>query len=405
LLFTSGQYIFMHTRGWRDSSDYYDDHQVTWKRGGPDFFQSVVDCIDSAEKTIHFQVYIIIPDSAGKPVFKALIRAAERGVKVYLVVDDFGSDKIEEEEEKLLVDAGIHFKRFEPLLASKRFYVGRRMHHKVLVIDQKKAMVCGLNIADRYRGNKKIPAWLDYGVFVEGPVCKLLDKACYNILERNFNPPRPKLRLRKSRVKTLDPSKVWVRMRKNDWLRNKREITTSYNKAARLATKSITIVGGYFLPGRKFRRILGEASKRKVDVKIILTKYSDVQIVKYAGEYLYGWMLRNNIRIFEYKKSMVHGKVAVVDDMWATVGSYNQNHLSAYLSIELNLDIVNSDFAKDLNAHLHQVIDQECTEITTNDYYKGASVFVKFRRWYSYQLVRFSLRMLFVMNRIFKVND
>jgi cardiolipin synthase len=115
--------------------------------------------------------------------------------------------------------------------------------------------------------------------------------------------------------------------------------------------------------------------------------------------------LRNNIRIYESNKSMVHGKVAIVDETWATVGSYNQNHLSAYLSIELNLDIVNGQFAKSFNDHLLKVIETECTEVTRESYYQNASFVSKLRRWISYQLVRLMLRILFVVNRIFVVND
>ena len=115
--------------------------------------------------------------------------------------------------------------------------------------------------------------------------------------------------------------------------------------------------------------------------------------------------MRNNIRIFESKHSMVHGKVAIVDEAWATVGSYNQNHLSAYLSIELNLDVVNKEFATGFNNHLLEIIDKECVEITNESYYTNSSWGAKLRRWVSYQLVRLSLRILFVVNRIFVVND
>lgn len=143
-----------------------------------------------------------------------------------------------------------------------------------------------------------------------------------------------------------------------------------------------------FYPGRKYRKILQNASNRGVEIKIIMTKFSDVPTVKYASDYLYGWLLRNKIKIFEYNNAMVHGKVAIVDETWSTIGSYNQNHLSAYLSIELNLDIVNTEFSKKFNNHLLEVIKNECTEVTTDSYYRDASVFAKLRRWISYQLVK-----------------
>ncbi|MBL0074071.1 MAG: hypothetical protein IPP34_20645 [Bacteroidetes bacterium] len=142
----------------------------------------------SAERTIHFQVYIIDPDDTGAPLLNALMEAAKKGVQVNLVVDDFGANLFTEEWEKKLEDAGVNFKKFETFISTGKFYVGRRMHHKVLVIDEKIAMVGGMNIADRYRGTKEVPAWLDYAVIVEGPICKNLALACTRILRNNLIP-------------------------------------------------------------------------------------------------------------------------------------------------------------------------------------------------------------------------
>lgn len=390
---------------WRDVFDYQKGHSATWMRSGPAFFNHINELINRAEKTVHFQIYLIEPDDTGHALMDALISAAYRGVEVNLVVDDFGADKFGDSETARLTAAGVNVKRFEPFITGKKFYVGRRMHHKIMVIDNKIAMVGGINIADRYTGSAYTPPWLDYGVFVTGPVCADLTRACVKILERQFIPAKPRWPKINTSGKTIDPDEVWIRIRKNDWLRNRWEITSSYNRAVRLSKKSITIVGGYFLPGRKFRRLLGNASKRGVEIKIIMTHFSDVPVVKYASDYLYGWLLRNKIRIFESKNSMVHGKVAIVDETWSTIGSYNQNQLSAYLSIELNLDIVNHEFSQTFQQHLNEVINTECVEMTSDLFYRNSSIYSKLRRWVSYQLVRLSLRMLFVVNRMFGIDD
>jgi len=374
-------------------------------RSGPAFFDRIIELINQAEKIIHFQIYLIEPDETGNALMDALARAAQRGVEVNLVVDDFGADKFGDSETLRLSEAGVSVKRFEPFITGKKIYVGRRMHHKIMVVDNKVAMVGGINIANRYRGISEIPPWLDYGVFITGPACADLTRACVKILERQFVPTKPRWPKINTTGKTIDPTEVWIRIRKNDWLRNRWEITSSYNRAVRLSKKSITTVGGYFLPGRKFRRLLGNASKRGVEIRIIMTHFSDVPVVKYASDYLYGWLLRNKIRIFESKTSMVHGKVAIVDEIWSTIGSYNQNHLSAYLSIELNLDIVNHEFSQTFQKHLLEVIDTECVEVTSDSFYRNSSPFSKLRRWVSYQLVRLSLRMLFVVNRMFGIDD
>ena len=130
-----------------------------------------------------------------------------------------------------------------------------------------------------------------------------------------------------------------------------------------------------------------------------------MQVAKYASDFLYDWLLRNKIHIFEYQKSMVHGKVAIVDDMWSTIGSYNQNHLSAYLSIELNLDIVSTPFATGFNEHLLKLMKDDCEEITNEKFIRKTTILIQFRRWLSYQLLRLSLRILLLINRIFYFND
>jgi cardiolipin synthase len=395
----------METLRWKDDLFYKEGHSVQWMRGGAPFFDHLATLIRNAEKSVHLQVYLIDSDLTGKKILHELIAAAGRGVEVHLVVDGFGAGALKEEDEQKLTVAGVNFKRFEPYIASGKYYVGRRMHHKIMVVDEKIAMVGGMNIADRYHGSPATPAWIDYAVLVEGPVCRDLTEVCRKIISRQFVAPTPKWPRIMAKSGTLDTESVWVRVRKNDWLRNKREITQSYNTAARLATKTITIVGGYFIPGRRYRRILAAASKRGVEIRIILTHKSDVPVVKYASDYLYGWMLKNRIRIFEASHAMVHGKVAIVDETWSTIGSYNQNHLSAYFSIELNLDIVNKEFSSGFHRHLLEVIDRECTEVTEETFLRNSSLWAKFRRWSAYQIVRLSLRMMFMVNRVFGVND
>jgi cardiolipin synthase A/B len=393
------------TQGWRDILFYTEGHKVSWIRGGKACFEEINALIRAALHSVHFQVYIIESDSTGKDLMNELMAAARRGVSVNVVVDDFGTDKIDESDQQAMLDAGVNFKRFEPFLSTDRFYVGRRLHHKVMVVDDRVAVVSGINIADRYRGTADQKPWIDYAVKVMGPVCLELTDICKVILERSFRPSPPRWPRIFSRKAYLDPQKVWVRVRRNDWLRNFREITSSYNNACRIANRSITIVGGYFLPGRKFLRILANASKRGVDIRIILTQYSDSKLVKLAGEYLYDKLFRSKIRIFEATTSMVHGKVAIVDETWATIGSYNQNHLSAYVSIELNLDIVNYEFASDLNRHLIEVMEKECVEITSDDFQAKSNIFARMIRWSAYLIVKIMLRVLLALNRVFGFDD
>lgn len=124
----------------------------------------------------------------------------------------------------------------------------------------------------------------------------------------------------------------------------------------------------YFLPGRLFRKRLSQAVKRGVKVKVILAGPSDVMMAKNAERYLYEWLLKNNIEIYEYQKTVLHAKVAEYDNLWSTIGSYNVNNISAYASLELNLEIRNNEFSKKVENELEQIIAGECKPITKENY-------------------------------------
>ena len=135
---------------------------------------------------------------------------------------------------------------------------------------------------------------------------------------------------------------VKVKVVQNNWYRNKIEILKSYRSALKHAQNRMTIFASYFLPGRNERRLLRNASRRGVDIKIVLSAESDAPVFKRATNFLYDFILRNNITIYEYLPSNLHAKVATVDGNWSTIGSYNMNHLSDYGSIEMNADILDN---------------------------------------------------------------
>jgi cardiolipin synthase len=110
------------------------------------------------------------------------------------------------------------------------------------------------------------------------------------------------------------------------------------------------------------------AVRRGVRIKLILAGISDVKVAKYAERYMYGWLFRNNIELYEYKPCVLHGKVAVYDRQWATIGSYNVNDISAYASIELNIDVNNAGFAAMLDDSLEKIIHKDCTLITKENF-------------------------------------
>ena len=183
-------------------------------------------------------------------------------------------------------------------------------------------------------------------------------------------------------------------MRRNDWVRRKNEISATYREMFRNARSHITIIRSYFLPGKIIRRLLSHAAKRGVKIKIIAAGPSDVMLAKHAERWMYDWLLRNKIELYEYQPAVLHAKVAVCDGEWLTIGSYNVNNISAYASIELNLDVRNSAFAIQLEKKLQTILQDECIQITMENHTRTKNIFKQFVRWFSYEFIRVSLYML-----------
>jgi cardiolipin synthase len=182
-----------------------------------------------------------------------------------------------------------------------------------------------------------------------------------------------------------------VRIRRNDWVNRKNEISATYREILKTAKSEVTILCSYFLPGKSMRRQIVRAVKRGVTVRVIAAGVSDVVVAKNAERWLYDWLLRNKIELYEYKKTVLHGKTATCDDQWMTIGSYNVNNLSSHASIELNLDIKNSSFTKKMNQKLQHIINHDCVRITEENAIKTRNPFRQLMRWCAYHLLRVAL--------------
>ncbi len=374
-----------------DPGTYSKYNKVQLIRGGKEYFDLLLQLISLAKDTIHLQVYIYDDDATGKKVAEALKVAVQRKVQVYLMADGYASQVMSQKFIDELRAAGIHFRFFEPIFRSKYFYFGRRLHHKVLVVDTRYALVGGLNISDRYNDMPGQPAWLDFALYAEGEIARQLCVLCWKTW-RGF-PKRMGItpcEEKELQFNFSDEEKSTVRMRRNDWVRRKNEISRTYIDMLKNAKSEVTILCSYFLPGRTISKYILQALERGVIIKVVLAGLSDVKLAKFAERYIYDWMLRHKIRIFEYQETVLHGKVAVCDHEWLTIGSYNVNNISAYASIELNLDVYDPLFAKKVNMILEQIIRENCIEITEEKLAKTTTLFKRLKRWSSYQVIKFA---------------
>lgn len=369
------------------SSAFTNHNKVRLVRGGRDYFNTLAELIRKATTSIHLQVYIFIADETGQVIAEELIEAAKRGVKVYVLADGYASKDLPKEFIQHLRSAGIRFRFFEPLLKSERFYLGRRLHHKVVVVDGYYGLVGGINISNNYNDLEDDPSWLDFALLVEGEAAHELQKVCIGLWLK------PTVRIKKKTflhdiAYDMPNEECLVRIRRNDWVKRKNQISRSYVEMLQSATSHVIIMSSYFMPGRIIRHNLSRASKRGIKISVVVTGESDIKLAKYAERYMYRWLLKRRIRIFEYNKSILHAKLATCDNKWSTIGSYNVNDISAYASVELNLDVRNEEFSESLQKLMEKIIARDCQEVTEESYITQYHFFKRFLQYCSYLVVR-----------------
>lgn len=349
---------------------------------GEDYFSRLETIIRNSQFEIHIQMYLFEADTTGRRIITALKEAAYRQVKIYILLDGLGSLTFPSETLDEMRQSGINIRFFAPLFSAYSFYLGRRLHRKLVVADAETVLIGGINIADKYCGTPTEAPWLDYAVLLKGTIAESLQEQCMAIYfkKRRFQ--------NKKIISAFHVQEdVLVRIIQNDWLKRKNEICDAYIKSIRNAKKEIIIVGSYFLPGIRIIQALKKASKNNVKIKLILSGISDLPLTRRATCFLYGKMLDYNIELYEWNKSVLHGKTAVIDGYWTTIGSFNLNNLSSYGSLEMNVEINSTVFSKIYQTQLEEIIGQ-CEKITLESLKMKTNFFSKFINLLSYCITR-----------------
>jgi cardiolipin synthase len=178
-----------------------------------------------------------------------------------------------------------------------------------------------------------------------------------------------------------------------DNLRHRRDIERAYLAAIRTAKDEILIANSYFFPGIRFRRALKDAAKRGVVVTLLLQARVEYLLLHFATRALYGQLLHAGIIIQEYHRSMLHAKVAVVDDHWATVGSSNIDPYSLLMAREANVFVRDRGFNRELKTQLVEMVRTGSRRIAADDW-DGRPRLYKAAIWISYGIVRLAMGFL-----------
>lgn len=358
---------------------------------GEEYFSKVCRIIQTAERSVYLQVYIFEEDRTGLLVANALISASNKGVKVFVLADAYGSVGLSKDFRLRLLAAGIQFRFFQPLFKTKHFYIGRRLHHKLLVADARVCVVGGINIGDRYNDSLSHSPWLDFAICAEGRIamraCMLAVQAWQGFPSRMIR--RDCYLLNNGPHYNARDVRAWLV--RNDWIYGKNEISRSYRQIFRRARSTVTLISSYFIPGKMIRKSLRLALQRGVAVRVILAGPSDVRLAKYAERFMYDWLLRNGAEVYEYEKAVLHGKLAICDGALATIGSYNINNLSAYTSVELNMDVEDPCILQDIKQLVTHEILPACRRITAEVQDQFKTPWRRLIWWSSYQLMRMIL--------------
>ena len=313
-------------------------NRLTLLPDGPERLEALIALIDGAERTLRLLYYMFLSDASGERVRDALLKAAERGVKVSLLVDGFGSDAAKASFFQPLVDSQVRFCRFSAKWG-RRYLL--RNHQKLALADERRVIIGGFNVSDDYFGTIESGAWRDLGLRVEGDSVLGLVHYFDTLFEWTF---RPGGRIRELR-RVLQQSSItqgklhWLfggpTRRLSPWAR---AVRRDMRRAQRL-----DLIAAYFAPSLgMLRRIAGIARRGKA--RVITAAKSDNTSTIAAARSTYWWLLKRRVEIYEYQPTKLHSKLFVVDDV-VHIGSANFDMRSLFLNLEMMLRVDDKAFA------------------------------------------------------------
>ena len=308
---------------------------------GDEYFNDLINSLNSAKHTIEIECYIFYQDDLGKQIITALIEAANKGVEIKLIIDGYGSLNWNMQQLLKLTDNGIEVKIFHPLpwrlslykksirqnnFINKFIYlfsrINKRDHRKLYIVDKTYVWSGSMNIAASHlKQLNSNSVWFDCGVKVTGEsVLELSD---------NFN------EMWKRRIRYPNENKH-LPFRTNENIIRRQHKNSELVNLIRTCNERVWIISAYFAPSRKVVNALKKARLNKVDVKLFISRNSDIVFFPMISTTYYAELLKAGIEIYEHNKYIIHAKTVLIDNI-AFVGSSNLNHRSFLHDLELDI--------------------------------------------------------------------
>jgi cardiolipin synthase A/B len=353
-------------------------NRLTLLPDGPERLEALIALIEGAKESLRVLYYIFLDDASGTRVRDALIAAANRGVKVSLLADGFGSTASRDFWRPVL-DAEIRFCRFSPKFG-RRYLL--RNHQKLALADGRKVITGGFNVSDDYFGTVESGAWRDLGLQVEGGSVHCLTRYFDDLFSWARQPDARIRELRRmlQQHSVTEGTLHWLfggpTRRLSPWAR---AVRTDMLSATRL-----DMIASYFAPSPGMMRRIGRVARRGC-ARLITAAKSDNRATVGAARNTYWWLLKRGVRIFEYQPTKLHTKLFVVDDV-VHIGSANFDMRSLFLNLEMMLRVDDKAFAD----ALRRFVDGEIAAsrpITPESHRRERTPLKRFTWWVAYLVV------------------
>ncbi|URO00503.1 cardiolipin synthase ClsB [Leclercia adecarboxylata] len=339
-------------------------NRIKLLENGDQYYPAVFAAIDKAQSRVLLETFIWFEDNVGRKLHAVLLRAAQRGVHIEVLLDGYGSPDLSDEFVGELTSAGVVFRYYDPRppLFGMRTNVFRRMHRKIVVVDEQVAFVGGINYSAEHMSDYGPEAKQDYAVQVEGPVVQDI----LQFVVENLPGKAAVRRWWKRRHRAEENTKPGEAQALFIWRDNEEhrdDIERHYLKMLANARREVIIANAYFFPGYRLLHAMRNAARRGVRVRLIVQGEPDMPIVTVGARLLYNYLVKGGVEIYEYRRRPLHGKVALMDDHWVTVGSSNLDPLSLSLNLEANLIIHDREFNQTLRDNLTTIIAEDCVRV------------------------------------------
>ena len=362
---------------------------------GPATYQAMYAAIMSARDHINMETYILDDDEVGQRFAQALIAKQGEGVQVNLIRDSVGTLGTPAPFFQQLTDSGVRvleFNPINPLLSRKDWSLNQRDHRKLLIVDGRTAFLGGINISSVYSGgsfrfgSKAKPeagadpslAWRDTDLQLQGPVVAEFQKlflATWEkqkgapLPEKNYFPPPEHAGPHLVRAIGSSPDDAFSL------------IYATLLSAIGSAEVSVNITNAYFAPDPQLLDALEAAARRGVDVTLLLPSQTDSWLVFHAGRNYYDRLLRAGVNIHERHGVILHSKTALIDGVWATVGSTNLDWRSFLHNYELNAVVLGPDFGKQVQAMFDK--DLAASDAITLEAWQRRALDLRLKEWFA----------------------